>query len=71
MRHVYAVQEFDVYPTINSRKCNGCGNCVEICPGEVFALNGDEPIPSRPEDCIECLACVNQCPAEALQLQED
>ena len=60
-----------MYPTINPKKCNDCGNCVEICPGEVFEIDGDEPNIARPEDCIECLACVNQCPTEALQLHED
>jgi NAD-dependent dihydropyrimidine dehydrogenase PreA subunit len=60
-----------MYPTINPRKCNGCGNCADICPSEVYGMAGDQPSPIRPEDCIECWACVSQCPAEAIDLQED
>ena len=62
--------EFEVYPTINPKKCNGCGNCADICPSEVYVMEGDQSSPIRPEDCIECWACVSQCPVEAIDLQE-
>ena len=60
-----------MYPIVNPDKCNGCGNCVEICPSEVYKLESDKSKTVRPEDCIECWACVTQCPAESIQLRED
>ena len=60
-----------MYPDVNPETCNGCENCVEICPSEVYQLEGERSNPAHPEDCIECWACVNQCPTESIQLQED
>ena len=59
-----------MYPVINRESCNGCGNCVEICPNEVYELEGDNAAAVRPEECIECWACVEQCPAKSIQLIE-
>jgi len=63
--------EVYVYPVVNRETCSGCGNCVEICPNEVYILQGDKSDPIRPEDCIECWVCVKQCPAESIELRED
>jgi len=60
-----------MYPVVDQMKCKGCGNCVEICPNEVYEIEADKSNPLRPEDCIECSACVNQCPIESIQLHED
>jgi NAD-dependent dihydropyrimidine dehydrogenase PreA subunit len=63
--------DIDMYPTVDQEKCNGCRNCVEICPSEVYQIEEDKSNPIHPEDCIECLACVNQCPTESIHLYED
>jgi len=60
-----------MYPLVNLEKCNGCGNCIEICPSEVYQIEMDKSNPAHPEECIECWACVNQCPVESIQLCED
>ena len=60
-----------MYPVVDPEKCTGCGNCVEICPGEVYDLEKEKSDPIRPGDCIECWACVNQCPSESIRLCED
>ncbi len=60
-----------MYPIVDREKCNGCGNCVEICPSEVYEIGEERSNPTRPQDCIECWACVNQCPTESIQLHED
>jgi NAD-dependent dihydropyrimidine dehydrogenase PreA subunit len=44
--------------------CNGCNDCVEVCPIDVFipaAERGDAPIILHPEECWYCGCCVNQC----------
>jgi NAD-dependent dihydropyrimidine dehydrogenase PreA subunit len=60
-----------MYPVVDQEKCNGCGNCAEICPSEIYEIEEDKSNPIHPEDCIECWACVNQCPTESIQLHED
>jgi NAD-dependent dihydropyrimidine dehydrogenase PreA subunit len=60
-----------MYPVVDQEKCSGCQNCVEICPSEVYQMEGDISNPIHPEECIECWACVSQCPSESIQLTED
>ncbi len=60
-----------MYPVVDPERCSGCQNCVEICPSEVYQMEGDKSNPIRPEECIECWACVNQCPSESIQLHEE
>ena len=45
--------------------CNGCGQCVELCPMNNIIMEG-----GRPEwmgNCIHCMACICYCPAEAIE----
>jgi NAD-dependent dihydropyrimidine dehydrogenase PreA subunit len=60
-----------MYPVVDEEKCNGCGNCAEICPSEVYQVEEDKSEAIHPEDCIECWACVTQCPTESIRLHED
>ncbi len=32
----------DYYITIDSEKCDGCGNCVDACPEKVFEIITDD-----------------------------
>ena len=44
--------------------CNGCNDCVEVCPIDVFIPavdRGDAPIILHPEECWYCGCCVNHC----------
>ena len=59
-----------MYPVVDHEKCNGCGNCAEICPSEVYEMQEDKSNPIRSEDCIECWTCVNQCQTESIRLSE-
>jgi NAD-dependent dihydropyrimidine dehydrogenase PreA subunit len=60
-----------MYPVVDSEKCDGCGNCVDVCPSEVYEIRADRSNPIHPEDCIECWACVSQCQTGSIQLCED
>ncbi|MGE5582973.1 MAG: 4Fe-4S binding protein [Bacillota bacterium] len=52
----------------DSGKCNGCGKCVDICPGDLLFINqsGKSAIRNQAE-CWDCMACVKTCPAGALE----
>lgn len=54
-------------------RCNGSGDCIQVCPRNVFELNGQKRKADfiHPEDCIECGACVVQCPSDALRFKYD
>jgi NAD-dependent dihydropyrimidine dehydrogenase PreA subunit len=59
---------------IDIDKCEGCGDCVEVCPSEVLALvevDGKEVAKAvNPDDCIDCGACEAECPEEAITLAD-
>ncbi|RLG59240.1 MAG: 4Fe-4S ferredoxin [Candidatus Hydrothermarchaeota archaeon] len=52
---------------IDKDACKGCGDCVDVCPSEVFEIVDGKSEAVRPEDCIECCACVEACPHGAIQ----
>lgn len=50
-----------------SKKCVGCGSCVDACPKKVLCISRDEngfyvPIFNN-DDCVNCGKCVQICPA--------
>ena len=52
--------------TVDNDKCVGCGECVDVCPSEVFELIDGKSEPVKADECIECCACVEACPEEAI-----
>jgi ferredoxin len=65
-------------PEVNRESCNGCGNCVNICPVEAISLvsANDPHYPKKKvarvneELCLGCGICVKGCPKESLSLKE-
>ncbi len=56
-------------PSIDSEKCTGCGECLEVCPNEVYAP--DEPAGktkvANPNNCVVlCDKCAGFCPQGAI-----
>jgi NAD-dependent dihydropyrimidine dehydrogenase PreA subunit len=54
---------------LNEEKCTGCGMCLEVCPHEVFKMNGKHIAVRNRDACMECGACSRNCPVEALSVQ--
>lgn len=55
---------------LTSSKCNGCGQCVIICPVQAIALNrelGDDNIHINRNLCTNCGKCVGVCFTGALE----
>lgn len=52
-------------PSIDIQRCNGCGLCVLVCPGNARAvINGVARI-INPEACMWCTMCEVVCPTGA------
>jgi nitroreductase/NAD-dependent dihydropyrimidine dehydrogenase PreA subunit len=57
-------------PHVNSATCNGCGQCVAICPDEVLALRDGKPRAGSGLflGCIACGHCMAVCPTGSIQV---
>jgi len=53
---------------VDAEKCTGCGTCVDACPAEALALEGDV-VAVDADNCIDCGACVDECPVQALEIE--
>ncbi len=54
-------------PEIDPGKCNGCGDCVELCHLGIVELVDDKATIVRPEDCSYCTDCEIFCPYGAIR----
>ena len=73
-------QHSDVAPEVISKKCIGCGMCLEQCAqGAITLVDRPEDVP-RPNDsadqimvidqelCVGCARCIHECPQGALTI---
>lgn len=58
-------------PTVDKEKCNGCGECVEGCPGEVYELIDSKATPVNKEECHGCHTCEELCETGAITINEE
>jgi len=52
---------------IDYEKCIGAGECVDVCPTEVYELVDGKSTAPNIDECIECCACVEACPTQAIK----
>jgi ferredoxin len=60
---------------IDIEKCEGCGDCVEVCPVELLELVEEDgkkyaAFTGGANDCIGCMACEEECPDGAITVTE-
>jgi ferredoxin len=48
--------------------CNGCGDCVSICPANAITMQ-ERKAKIDPFQCIGCGACIPVCPKEAIDFR--
>jgi NAD-dependent dihydropyrimidine dehydrogenase PreA subunit len=54
---------------VSPEKCTGCGNCVQVCPHDVFAVREGKALIVNKDACMECGACKKNCPAGVLDVR--
>jgi NAD-dependent dihydropyrimidine dehydrogenase PreA subunit len=52
----------------DSSKCIGCRLCVEVCPHEVFMMDGKIALLVNIDNCMECGACEINCEPGAIRV---
>ncbi len=55
--------------TLDPDRCRGCGQCVEVCPHAVFALDGGRSAIIDRGACMECGACARNCSHGAIRVR--
>ena len=66
-----AQKEFEVDPVlafVHKDLCDGCGNCVDLCPQKALIIDKDKKAQVIEALCVGCGACIPSCPQEALDL---
>lgn len=48
--------------------CTGCGRCIQVCPHNVFEMDGRKVTVLSYDRCMECGACMMNCAFNALSV---
>ncbi len=56
---------------VDMTKCDGCGQCVEICPSDIMHIDPHyrRSYNIEPNFCWECYSCVKSCPQHAIDVR--
>jgi NAD-dependent dihydropyrimidine dehydrogenase PreA subunit len=57
-------------PTVDASKCEGCEECVDVCPTEVFEMENEKSVPVNAEECLGCESCIEVCETDAITIEE-
>lgn len=55
---------------VDEEKCIGCGECVEVCPSDVYEIQDEKSVVVNEEECVGCESCLDVCEQEAITLSE-
>jgi len=48
--------------TVDQKKCDGCQECVKICPKKILAIRSGKVTVEREVECTMCRECEKHCP---------
>ncbi len=51
-------------------KCEGCEECVNVCPQGVFRMADGKSDPYQTSECVFCESCIGVCPTSAITITE-
>jgi NAD-dependent dihydropyrimidine dehydrogenase PreA subunit len=49
---------------IDTKKCTGCGGCIDLCPAIAISMINDV-VTVNNDTCTDCKICVKVCPMRA------
>jgi NAD-dependent dihydropyrimidine dehydrogenase PreA subunit len=55
---------------IDAQKCKVCGECVGICPVEIFKQVNNHIATGNTDECSNCQSCVSVCEPQAITISE-
>ena len=55
---------------VEADKCEGCEECIEVCPVDVYEMKDGKSDPVNAEECLGCESCVEVCETEAITITE-
>lgn len=55
---------------VDAGKCDGCGECVESCPGEVYELVDKKATVVNEDECHGCHTCEDLCETDAIVVED-
>ncbi|MFZ5997097.1 MAG: 4Fe-4S dicluster domain-containing protein [Nitrospirota bacterium] len=55
---------------VNAAKCEGCEECVNNCPQEVFRMVDGKSDPYQTSECVFCETCLSVCPTSVITITE-
>ncbi|MDF1592393.1 MAG: ferredoxin family protein [Desulfobacterales bacterium] len=55
---------------VDSRKCNGCEECLEVCSAGVLEVRNGKAIAVYPDSCVGCQSCVDVCKENAITMED-
>lgn len=55
---------------IDEGKCTNCGECVKICPSEVYKFEGERVVVNNSSECSNCQSCVSVCEPNAINVSD-
>ncbi len=56
----------DAWVEIDIEACTGVSDCVDICPADVYEVEGGKVKADNIGECLECGACEGVCPSDAI-----
>jgi NAD-dependent dihydropyrimidine dehydrogenase PreA subunit len=56
--------------TVDAAKCEGCEECVNVCPQGVFQMSNGKSDPYQTSECVFCESCIGVCPTSAITITE-
>jgi NAD-dependent dihydropyrimidine dehydrogenase PreA subunit len=54
---------------LDQGKCNGCMECIEVCPHAVYEMSGGKSRIADRGACMECGACARNCAPGAIRVK--